>query len=119
MRSILLETKRPWNWKVFLVLVGLIIPAAFAIMPFSVHQLNAYSETGTNAPGWQVLVVNALINGLIICVLGGIGLLIANRIGLGLPFVEGWVKRKPVPYRFRSAVADWLDRRHWFCSCVS
>ena len=28
-----LSTKRPWNWKVFLVLVGLIIPAAFANGP--------------------------------------------------------------------------------------
>lgn len=109
MRTLVVEIKRPWNWKVFLMLVGLILPAALAIVPFSIHQLNAYSETGTNTPGWVVLAVNNLINGLIICVLGGIGLLIANRIGLGMPFVEGWVKRKPVPYRFRGAVAvGWI-----------
>jgi hypothetical protein len=105
MKKFLLETKRTWNWKVFLVLIGLIIPAAFAIVPFSVHRLNAYSETGANAPGWQVIVVNALINGLIICALGGIGLLIANRIGLGMPLVESRVKHEPIPYRFRNAVA--------------
>lgn len=35
MKKFLLETKRTWNWKVFLVLIGLIIPAAFAIVPFS------------------------------------------------------------------------------------
>ena len=109
MQKMVLKTKRPWNWKVFLVLIGLIIPAAFAIVPFSVHQINAYSETGTNAPGWEVVVVNALINGLIISGVGGIGLVIANRIGLGMPFIEGWVKREPVPSRFRSAVAiGWI-----------
>lgn len=109
MRKRLLETKRPWNWKVFSVLVGLIIPAALAIVPFSVHQLNAYSETGTTVPGWEVLAVNNLINGLVICLLGVIGLLITNRIGLGMPFVEGWVKRKPVPYNFRGAIAlSWV-----------
>jgi len=109
MRKHLLETKRPWNWKVFLVLVGLVVPAAIAIVPFSVHQLNAYSETGTNVPGWEVLVINNLINSLLICVLGGIGLLITNRIGLGMPFVESWVKRVPAPYRFRNAVAiGWI-----------
>jgi ABC-2 type transport system ATP-binding protein len=109
MKRILLETKRPWNWKVFFALIGLVIPAAFAIVPYSLHQLNAYNETGTCAPGWGVLAINNLINGLMICVLGGIGLLIANRIGLGLPFVEGWAKREPVPYRFRGAVAiGWI-----------
>ena len=109
MKKLVLGTKRPWNWKVFLVLVGLVLPAAFAIVPFSVHQMNAYSETGTNIPGWQVLVINAAIDALIICVLGGIGLLIANHIGLGMPFVEGWVKRNPASSRFRNAVAiGWI-----------
>jgi len=101
----MLDTKRPWNWKVFLVLVGLIIPAALAIVPFSTHQMNVYNETGANTPGWEVLAINNLINGLIICILGGIGLLIANRIGLGLPFVESWAKRESIPYRFRGAVS--------------
>jgi len=109
MRTRLLETKRPWNWKVFLVLVGLVVPAAIAIVPFSVHQLNAYSETGTNVPGWEILTLNNLVNGLIICVLGVIGLLITNRIGLGMPFVEGWAKREPFRYRFRRAIAlGWI-----------
>jgi len=109
MKKFILETKRPWNWKVFLVLVGLIIPAAFAILPFSVHLLNAYSKTGPNAPGWQVLAINALINGLIICVLGAIGLVIANHIGLGMPFVEGWIKDDHLPSRFRKAIAiGWI-----------
>ena len=52
MSRIALETRRPWNWKTFLVLVALIVPAAFAIVPFSVHRLTAY---GSNAPGWQLL----------------------------------------------------------------
>jgi len=109
MKKFVLETKRPWNWKVFLVLAGLIIPAAFAIVPFSLHRINAYSEAGTNAPEWQVIVVNALINGLIISLLGGLGLLIANRIGLGMPFVEGRVKHEPIPYPFRNTVAiGWI-----------
>lgn len=32
MKKLVLETKRPWNWKVLLMLVGLIIPSAFAIV---------------------------------------------------------------------------------------
>ena len=51
MRKILLATKRPWNWKVFLILFGLIVLAAFAILPYSLHIIDAYSETNNAAPG--------------------------------------------------------------------
>lgn len=105
MKKILLKTRRTWNWKVFLVLVGLIIPAVFALLPFTYHQLNAYSETGTSTIGWRALAGDALINSVITIFLGGIGLAIANRIGLGMPFVEGWARRKPVSYNFRSALS--------------
>jgi ABC-2 type transport system ATP-binding protein len=109
MRKILLATKRPWNWKVFLILFGLIVLAAFAILPYSLHIIDAYSETNNAAPGWGIILRNALINALAFGFFGGIGLLLANRIGLGLPFVEGWVRRKPALMHFRSAVAiGWI-----------
>jgi hypothetical protein len=41
--------------------------------------------------------VNALING----ALAAIGLFLSTRIGLGLPFVEGWVKKEPARTQFR------------------
>ena len=40
MKKIVLATKRHWNWKVFFVLVGLIIAASFAIVPYSLHLQN-------------------------------------------------------------------------------
>jgi hypothetical protein len=99
MDKIILETKRRWNWKVFLVLVGLIIPAAFAILPYTLHQQNLSFS-------WEILVLDREINSILPTVLlGGIGLILATRIGLGMPFTEAWVKREPVPYRFRSRVA--------------
>ena len=98
MSRIALETRRHWNWKTYFVLVGLIVPAAFAIIPFSVHQLTAYGNLGADVPGWQDVVVAALVNGLIVSVLGGIGLWVGNRIGLGMPFVEGLVKREPIAH---------------------
>jgi hypothetical protein len=106
MKKIILATKRRWNWKVFLVLVGLIIPAAFAILPYSIHLQNAYNQQDiTTRLGWEIIVINTLVNSLLIVILGGIGLVLANRIGLGMPFVEGWVKREPVPSRFRTVTA--------------
>lgn len=98
MKGIILKTKRNWNWKVFLVLVGMIIPALFAILPYSIHLQNL-------SIGWDILLLDRLIYILLYSVLGGIGLVLANRIGLGMPFVEGWVRREPIPFRFRTIVA--------------
>jgi hypothetical protein len=98
MNKILLATNRRWNWKVFFVLIGLIIPAAFAILPYALNRQNV-------SVGWGILLLDRLVYILQYSVLGGIGLVFANRIGLGMPFVEGWAKRKPIPYRFRSIAA--------------
>ena len=98
MNKIVLATKRRWNWKVFFVLVGLIIPAMFAILPYTLHQQNV-------TYGWDTLVIDRLINILLFSLAGGIGLALANRIGLGLPFVEGWARREPVRHRFHNIVA--------------
>src|SRR5690349_6257827 len=99
MKKIVLATKRRWDWKVFFVLVGLIIPATFAILPYALN-LQKVSFA------WEILVLDRLVNSILpISVVGGIGLVLANRIGLGMPFVEGRVKRKPIPYRFRNIAA--------------
>ena len=106
MNKITLATKRPWNWKVFLVLVALTIPATFAILPYLINFQKTYSEIDINASlGWDILVLDRLINSLLFALIGGIGLLIANRIGLGMPFVERWVTRETTEYRFRHIVA--------------
>ena len=103
MKKIVLATKRDWSWKVFLVLVGLIIPAMFAILPYTINVQNV-------SLGWETLVVDRMINILLISVLGGIGLLLANRIGLGMPFVEARSKREPITYRFRQITAiAWIS----------
>jgi hypothetical protein len=98
MKRIILKTKRNWNWKVFLVLVGMIIPAMFAILPYSIHLQNL-------SFGWDILLLDRLIYILLYSVLAGIGLALANRIGLGMPFVEGWARREPISFRFRTIVA--------------
>jgi len=103
MKKIVLATKRHWNWKVLFVLVGLIIPAMFAILPYTINVQNV-------SLGWETLVVDRLVNILLISVLGGVGLLLANRIGIGMPFVEAWLKREPIAYRFRQITAiAWIS----------
>ena len=91
MKQIVLATKRHWNWKVFFVLVGLIIPASFAILPYALNRQNV-------SLGWETLVLDRLVNSILpISLLGGIGLVLANRLGLGMPFVEHGSRANRLP----------------------
>ncbi len=110
MQRLPLLTKRKWNWKVFLVLVGLIIPAVFAILPFEISRQRTYSGTDLIASlGWETILLDRLINILLIALMGTVGLVMANRIGLGLPFVEGWAPHEHTAYRFQTIVATaWI-----------
>ncbi len=106
MKAIVLAAKRRWSWKVFFALAALLIPAVFAILPFELARQNAYTGSdAVDALGWGALVIDRLINLLLVLVLGGAGLMLANRIGLGMPFVEGRIKGERPPFRFRQVAA--------------
>jgi membrane protease YdiL (CAAX protease family) len=100
MNSITLPTKRPFNKKVFLFLVLLLIPAIYAGLP--------YAFTLTSTFLWPSELVRVLIlqlvNVAIYAALAAIGLYLASRIGLGLPFIEGWLKKEPMWDKFRKVL---------------
>jgi membrane protease YdiL (CAAX protease family) len=96
--AISLPVRRPFNWKVWLFVVVLVIPSSFAIVPYS-STLTSTTYGPGDLPG---IIVLTLANALVLVVLAGIGLFLASRIDLGLPFVEAWVKREPTHGRFRS-----------------
>lgn len=89
MRHLQLSVKRPFNGKAYLILVGLLVPAVFAIQPYIL------TTTATPNPGFWNLLFGAGIDLLLYAALGAAGFWLASRIGLGMPFIEGWTKRKP------------------------
>ena len=100
MNTISLPTKRPFSWKVFLFVLALLVPASYAILPYALTVMSATLEPGDLPRVMIVTLVDVLIYG----VLAGIGLFLAGRIGLGLPFIEGWLKKEPIGDRFRGAL---------------
>jgi hypothetical protein len=101
-----IAAKRPYDWRVFWFLVGLSIPAAVAILPFAMNLQAAYSDAGADiAPGVAPLIFDVLVNIILVALLGGLGLALAHRVGLRLPFVESWVNRVHAPVRFRGILA--------------
>ncbi len=97
MSTISLPTKRPFSWKVFLFVLALLVPATFAVLPYALTLRSATLQ----ADELPLVVIGTLANALIYSVLAGIGLFLAGRIGLGLPFVECRLRKERTGYRFR------------------
>lgn len=101
METIILPTKRPFNWKVLLFVSVLVILASFAVIPYSF----TVASITLGPDSLLLVVVSGVLNALIYGGLGAIGLYLAARIGLGLPFVEGWLKKEPIQGKFRGVAA--------------
>jgi membrane protease YdiL (CAAX protease family) len=92
MDTISLPTKRPFSWKTFLFIAAVLVPARFALLPYSMTLQSITPEPGD----WPNIIISNLPVIVISWLVGGIGLLLASRIGLGLPFIEGWLKKEPI-----------------------
>jgi hypothetical protein len=100
MISIKLPAKRPFSWKVFALIAVVLLPISYVTLPYFLTTVGAEL-----APGELTrILVSTLINGLIYVAAAGLGLFLATRIGTGLPFLEGWVKKEPIWDRFGGVV---------------
>jgi membrane protease YdiL (CAAX protease family) len=86
-----LPVNRPFSKKVFIFLVMLIVPAVYAALPYTMTVASITLDVGE----WLIVLVASLLDVALYSVLAAIGLYLAARIGLGLPFVEGWLEKSP------------------------
>jgi len=96
MEGILLPTHRKFSWRVLIIVLGLVLVAGLlkALMIIS----NEYAE---QSELWASILLNVTLSSFILYGLpGGIGFVLACRVGLGLPFIEGWVDKKPLVGKF-------------------
>lgn len=100
LQRIYLPSKRSFSWKVFGFLLLLLVPATFAIIPFTLTLTSTTLEPGQE---WLILIQTAL-SVIIYSLIAAIGLFLAMRIALGLPFVESWLEKKPLERRFRQVL---------------
>jgi hypothetical protein len=88
---------RPFNWKVLLILAVACIIGFAAVLPYTLTLQSEVLKTARlPMPLPLLLIVQGVQNAVLFTVVGGVGLLLATRIGLGLPFVEGWVNGQPI-----------------------
>lgn len=85
-----LPTRRPFSKKVFVFLLLLIVPAAYAALPYMFTVMSVTLDL----EGWLAALGATLVDVAIYGLLAAGGLYLAAQIGLGLPFVEGWLEKE-------------------------
>ena len=81
--------KKKFSWKIFFILLGASIFGVVAVLPYSLaSQGDSLAQLGVSMPLWLLLVLQVLQNAVLFAVVILVGLLAANRVGLGLPILE-------------------------------
>jgi membrane protease YdiL (CAAX protease family) len=93
---------KPFNWKIFWILVAVATFGLVAVVPYSLAlQGSAAAPQNLPMPLPLLVALQLAPQVLLFAILIGIGLLLANRIGLGLPILEGALRGEPVGARIR------------------
>jgi membrane protease YdiL (CAAX protease family) len=80
---------KSFNWKIFFILLAACTWGFIAVLPYTLAlQGDALATAQLPMPLWLLLTIQILPQILFFGILIGIGLLLANRIGLGLPVLE-------------------------------
>jgi membrane protease YdiL (CAAX protease family) len=82
-----MKTTKPFSWKIFFILLAACVGGILAVLPYTLD-LQKSVLTQLPMPLWALLTLQVLQNALLFALAIGLGLLIANRIGLGLPLLE-------------------------------
>jgi membrane protease YdiL (CAAX protease family) len=87
---------RPYNWRLLGILVVAIAVSTILVTPYALAiQANKLKDIKLPLP-LALLIPIQLAASILFCgILAAVGLAVARRIGLGLPFLESWLARKP------------------------
>jgi hypothetical protein len=95
--------KKPFNWKIFFILLATSIVGVVAIIPYSLAlQSASLSKLNVTIPFWLLITLQVLQNVVMFAIVISIGLLAANRVGLGLPILEAKLRGEPVGQKIKT-----------------
>ncbi len=94
---------KPFNWKIFFILLAASVFGVVAVLPYSLAlQGSRLASLQLPIPLWLLITLQVLQNAVLFAVVIAVGLLAANRVGLGLPILEGWLEKQPVGDKIKS-----------------
>lgn len=95
--------KKTFNWKIFFILLAASIVGVVAVIPYALAiQGSQLSELDLPIPTWLVISLQIVQNAVMFAVIILLGMLAANRVGLGLPVLEASLKGEPVGQKIKT-----------------
>jgi len=93
---------KPYSWRLLGILVAAVLISVILITPYSLSlQSNTLATAKLPLPLPILIPLQWVQTTILYGILAAIGLFIANRIGLGAPFLESWLAGKPEWNRVR------------------
>jgi hypothetical protein len=96
-----LYTTKPFNWKIFLILLAACILGILAVLPYTLTLQQSLLDK-LPVPLWVLIVSQTIQNLILFAIATGVGLWAANRIGLGLPILEAKLAGESVGDRLKA-----------------
>jgi polyferredoxin len=103
-----MNIKKIINWKVYFTLLFASILSIIAILPY-VFKLQANIIQTIPIPIYLFAIISVIQGSLLVSVLLFFGLLLAKKIGLGVPFLESYFTGKKIYYLLKP-VQDYFVR---------
>lgn len=102
------EPPRRFPWRVLWVLLIASLAGAAAAIPLTLEVFRPLTQSAPPLPApLPLLVVIAVVQNLILfAVVIGIGLLLAGKMGLGAPLLEGWLYGEEAPVRLGDSLTS-------------
>jgi membrane protease YdiL (CAAX protease family) len=95
--------KKPFNWKLFWILLGAAILGVIAVLPYTLAlEAPALQKVQSPLPLPVLITAQVLQGALLIGVAIAVGLMFANEIGLGLPILEARLRGESVSDKLRA-----------------
>lgn len=98
-----MNTKKPFNWKIFFILLAASVFGVVAVLPYALAlQADVLAGLELPIPFPLLILIQVLQSAVLSAIAIFIGLLLANRIGLGLPILEAKLTGESVAARLKA-----------------
>ncbi len=97
--------EKKFSWKLFFILWAGVIFGLIAVIPYTLTLQSSQLESIELPMSLElILLIQISINGLFFALLTGLGLLLGNKYGLGLPILEKALNKEKIDDRFKHII---------------
>lgn len=95
--------KKTINWKIYFILLAASIVGVMSVIPYTLAlQSASLSDLNIPIPLWLLIILQVLQNTVMFAVVILVGILAANRVGLGLPILEARLRGEPTGQQIKA-----------------